>query len=109
MSTIVWVELDVRLQPIRIFRNKKAALAVHNFLAEMDRSDAVGKIRHQLFLRSHGECELCGAPITERSAHMHEMKHRGQGGEISLENSVMACVACHKHQHRDRNTRWGEG
>ena len=105
---MVWVELDVKCQPIRIFKSKKAAWDARDRVAEMDYGEAVCRIRHRIFVRANGSCEICGAPITEKSAHMHEMKHRGQGGEISLENSVMACVACHKHQHRDRNTRWGE-
>jgi 5-methylcytosine-specific restriction endonuclease McrA len=73
---------------------------------ELDRNTAVSEIRHHIFVRSGGECEHCGVPVTESSGHMHEKQHRGKGGEISIENSVFICAKCHQHQHKDRNPRW---
>ena len=105
-SRMVWVEINSDSLPIRIFRNKKAAMASSSFVALCLRSVAVSEIRHQIFLRSKGNCELCSATVTEQSGHMHEMHHRGKGGEISLENSMMICVKCHKNAHKDRNPKW---
>lgn len=101
----VWVELQGVV--VRIFKGDFIPLdtPVHK-LARMEYADAVKSIRHTLFIRSKGDCELCGSPITEKTGHMHEMRHRGKGGEISLENSVLACAACHKHQHRDREPKF---
>ncbi len=113
MSKLVWVDGVIPFdgEPVanRIFRNRKAALIAFTSRAvfQMDRTVAVKSIRHQLWLRSHGVCDLCGSPINEQTCHMHEQKHRGRGGEISLDNSVMICVKCHKYAHRDRNPRWG--
>ena len=106
---IVWVEVDSLVshdQVLRIFRNGKEALASHGLLSRWPRRDAVSSIRHQIFLRSKGDCELCGSPITEITAHMHEQKHRGKGGEISLENSVIICAKCHRSAHADREPKF---
>src|ERR1700722_19158151 len=93
---------------VRIFKSKKAAYASGEVVWEVTRAWAVASIRHQIFVRSDGDCEQCGSPITESSGHMHERKHRGRGGEISLENSVFICAICHSYNHRARNPRWGE-
>jgi len=108
-----WVELAPgELRIVRIFRNKKDALieqyVTHCFIVQVLYREAVGAIRYQIWLRSRGECELCAAPITEASGHMHEKQHRGRGGEISLDNSVFICQRCHQRAHADRNPRWSE-
>lgn len=110
---MVWVELGAYRRIIRIFRSRSAAFhltakqKVTNAV-EMKRSEAVGEIRHQIFVRSRGNCEICDAPIPEKTMHMHEQKHRGRGGEISLENSLAICATCHFRAHRDRRVRFGE-
>lgn len=94
---------------IRIFRNRKDAMLAFGqsrMVVPMAREDAVGAIRYQLWLRSKGDCELCGSPVTETSGHMHERQHRGKGGEVSLDNSVFICFKCHRLAHVDRNPRW---
>ena len=105
---LVWVELDpVSRAPIRIFKNLKTAFAAQvELLAERDYEPAVRSIRHQIFIRSNGYCELCGVIVSESGGHMHEQKHRGQGGEISLANSVFICAACHKRAHSDREPKF---
>ena len=109
MSKMVWVETTAQGLPIRIFRSRLATAGYHRtYVLKMDRAQAVADIRHQLFIRSEGFCELCISPINEKTAHMHEQIHRGQGGEISLANSVMICPTCHNWQHRDRNPRFGK-
>ena len=106
---LVWVELSDTGVPIRIFKNRKAAYAFgKEWVAPTSRTDAVHIIRRQLWMRSKGDCELCGAPVTEQSGEMHERQHRGKGGEISMENSVFACRACHRKAHADRAPRWSK-
>jgi len=105
-NKFVWVELGGLGQVVRIFKNRRTASAFSGNVFEVGYFTAVGEIRHQLWLRSDGYCELCAAPITEQMAHMHEQKHRGQGGEISLANSVFICPTCHQREHRDRNPRF---
>lgn len=108
MSGLTWVELAADgISPIRIFRSRTAAFASGRSIGPFyTRAVAVGKIRHQLWLRCKGECELCASVVTEDSGHMHEQKHRGKGGEISLANSVFICPKCHAAQHADRQVRF---
>lgn len=119
---IVWVEYGgAPLTIVRIFRNKTAAYAFMSPYSQvcgvqMRRSRvpigqerytlAVSVIRHQLWLRCKGFCEMCGDTVIEKSGHMHEVKHRGKGGEISLANSVFICPKCHDLQHGDRKPQW---
>jgi 5-methylcytosine-specific restriction endonuclease McrA len=98
------VERNTQGQAIRIFKNRQAARSIEYLTMEYVK--AVGEIRHQIFMRSCGNCELCGTMVTEKGGHMHEQKHRGKGGEISLENSVFICPTCHRRAHADRNTRF---
>lgn len=105
----VFVDIDMEGDVVRIFRTRSAAsrcIDLNNTVVQMDYNLAVGSVRHSLFVRSDGFCELCASPITEQSGHMHEQKHRGKGGEISLENSVFICPTCHRRAHADRNTRF---
>lgn len=112
MSESVYVEYNQSTRaPIRIFKSRKAAVgALHaeatKLILKMDRAEAVGSIRHQTFVRSGGYCELCGSVVLESSGHMHEQKSRGKGGEISLDNSVFICVACHKRAHSNREPKF---
>jgi len=106
----VWVEIisgDTDLTVVRIFKSRSAAHRTGAILALMDYAAAVKVIRHQLWIRCKGECELCGSYVTESSGQMHEKwKHRGKGGEISMDNSVFACPKSHKYEHRDRNPKF---
>jgi 5-methylcytosine-specific restriction endonuclease McrA len=107
MNNMVWVELNDVNATVRIFRNRRAAHAFgKEWIAEQNRSEAVAEIRHQLWWRCKGECELCASPVTEQSGHMHEQVHRGKGGEISRANSVFICPPCHQRAHKDRNPRF---
>lgn len=107
-----WIEKDLSGNVIRIFKSPGAAAASkagrENRIAEFPRVDAVRMIREQVFIRSNHECEYCGGPINYKF-HMHEKIHRGQGGEISLENCVALCAKCHlQGEHGDRQPRFGE-
>jgi HNH endonuclease len=108
---MVWVEVSANQRIVRIFRSHHAAVHLVSkreafYAVEMNRSEAVGAIRHNLFVRSGSDCEICGSPITESGGHMHEQKHRGRGGEISLENSLFICAKCHAGAHKERNPQW---
>ena len=105
----VWVEIGDSGLPVRIFKNEKIAFKSGILaIASMDRTTAVSLIRHTIFVRSDNHCELCDSPIIEVTMQMHEMRHRGKGGEISLANSVAACARCHKYKHRERNPQWSK-
>lgn len=52
-------------------------------------------IRRAIWERQEGICIRCPSLITWKTAHLHETKHRGRGGKISLENSVLLCFECH--------------
>ena len=106
MRDTVLVEKNAQGLAIRIFRGSHAEFVPGMIVDTMEYRQAVGEVRHQLFVRSKGFCELCADPITEDSAHMHEQVHRGKGGEISLANSVFICPTCHKRAHSDRNPRF---
>ena len=106
MRDTVLVEKNPQGLAIRIFRGSYTAFVPGMIVDTMDYRQAVGEIRHQLFLRSEGFCELCGDIVLESSGHMHEVKHRGKGGEISLDNSVFVCAKTHAFEHRDRSPRF---
>lgn len=111
---MVWCEIDTEsLKVIRIFRSEKAMILAmpyseDGYTAKRERSEAVSEIRHQVWEKTKGFCMWCAEWITEESMHMHEVLHRGQGGEISLKNSVGICAECHMRAHEDRNPRFGE-
>src|SRR4029077_5373772 len=95
--------------PIRIFKSRLHSAGYHvGSVTQMDRSHAVSVIRHLVFMRSQGFCEGCAIPVTELTGHMHEQKHRGKGGEISMDNSVFICAKCHQTEHKDRNPRFSK-
>jgi 5-methylcytosine-specific restriction endonuclease McrA len=92
-----WVEFD-SVGPCRIFKNWHAAATSGiplDRIREFPRRDAVSTIRQRVFERSHNTCDDCGTALTWNTAHMHEKIHRGNGGEVSLENSILVCYTCH--------------
>jgi len=107
----VWVEVDMDGDVVRVFKNRSAASRVtdlNNIVVQMEYTAAVKAVREAIVIRGHGFCELCGSPITKSNGHMHEQKHRGKGGEISLANSVFICSTCHATAHKDRNPRFSK-
>ena len=106
LDKLVWVEQNQALTAIRIFKNRNAAFSTTVLVVEMRYKVAVGDIRHFCWLRSKGECELCGDIVTEQSGHLHEQWWRGKGGEISIWNSVFICAKTHKREHRSREPQW---
>lgn len=110
----VWCELDESGRVCRIFKNTRNMLFRNFFvplsIVEVDYSFAVKDVRDQIWDRCEGECEWCAKRITKDQFHMHEQMTRGEGGEISLENSVGICYDCHfgPQGHGDRQPRFGE-
>jgi 5-methylcytosine-specific restriction endonuclease McrA len=105
---MVMVEKNAAGLAIRIFRSSHDGFVPGMIVDTMHYTQAVGEIRHQLFVRSNGYCELCGVDVVESTAHMHEQRHRGKGGEISLANSVFICPTCHRGAHAARNPRFSK-
>jgi hypothetical protein len=113
-DVLVWVELAFEPPhlPVRIFRSSDDAMARYAeikedvFVQETFYEVAVEQIRHQIWERTQGLCEFCGAIITEKTMHMHEKQWRGKGGEISLTNSFGVCYKCHEIEHEERNPKW---
>lgn len=108
MRDTVLVEKNSQGLAIRIFRDRHTAFVPGMIVDVMEYRQAVKEIRHQLFIRSGGYCELCGDLVLESSGHMHEQHHRGKGGEISLANSVFVCSKTHQLEHKDRNPHWSK-
>jgi hypothetical protein len=113
MLRMVWVAVNKQGRPIRILKGTPLFEDYpdeHGFRF-MRRSEAVEEIRDQVYDRSKGFCRNCGDIILLDSFHMHEVKHRGKGGEISLDNSIALCAKCHigpEGEHKARRTRFGE-
>lgn len=111
MKDQVWVEcVGSDIRPVRIFKNFKAIPLEEMAVYLMDRRDAVGSIRHQIFVRQEGHCDKCNEIVTEQQMHLHEKIFRSKGGEISLDNSIGLCASCHEFgpdaEHRNRKPRF---
>jgi 5-methylcytosine-specific restriction endonuclease McrA len=103
----VWVEIQ-NAKIVRIFKNRKAAVLSGQATIEYSRKDAVAEIRKAVFNMAKGFCKYCGKYVPWGTGHMHEEKHRGEGGEISIYNSVWTCYNCHKREHPEKSLRFGE-
>ncbi len=58
----------------------------------------IGKeIRQQVYIRDRGKCRYCGD--LSLSGHLDHVVPHVAGGETSLENLVLACVACNSSKH----------
>lgn len=115
LTNPVYVELAGN-QPIRIFRDEKAAAASGLLYGVMEKAEAVKIIRAAIFTRDNYECTHCGQVVVwdENSdgvkGDMHEMLWRGRGGEISVANGRTLCHDCHMNSpvagHGDRKPQW---
>lgn len=112
----VYVELSEAGEPIRIFRQVKAAVEAALEGREIDiwpRPWAVEVIRQQVIARAQNACDRCGAVVDDDTGEMHETIPKGKGGEVSLDNCEWLCHECHQGRedsaHGDRRTRFGEG
>lgn len=92
----VFVEVDGVGNPIRIIRLTSDVWKMPSGkVRQWPKADAVRAIRDAVFARADGCCEFCGRRITKVTGEMHEKTPKGDGGEVSLENSVMLCHFCH--------------
>ena len=76
----------------------------------MEKSE-IAAVRQTIFARQNGHCLWCDKPLTPDQAHMHEKVFRSHGGEISLENSIILCYACHfgnKNAHGGRHPQFSK-
>jgi hypothetical protein len=107
---VVWVLLNENGDPIRIFKNKHVMLQEpdQQSCVQMLYKHAVASIRWQVFDRCDGFCDKCGKRVGEDEGHMHEKIWRGQGGEISLSNSVFLCPLCHFKEHASRSPQFSK-
>ncbi len=76
-------------------------------VAEWPRKDATFQIRDTVYKRAAGQCDRCGKRLTWNQAHMDEKVSRGEGGEMSIDNSWILCYDCHLgdnnySEHKDR-------
>jgi 5-methylcytosine-specific restriction endonuclease McrA len=115
MPRKVLVETTEDGNPIRIFRNGKAAVKAAlagRYVTSMRRAEAVGLIREMVRHSAGDVCQRCGAILTKETGEMHETLPKGKGGEVSLDNCEWLCHACHQGRpdsaHGDRRTRFGE-
>jgi hypothetical protein len=93
----VWVQLGDNGEAVRIFKNQKEMFFSCPVDREacVERSIATGQIRAAIWARQKGTCIRCPNLFTYAGMHLHEVNHRGRGGNISLENSVGLCHDCH--------------
>ena len=75
----------------------KAELAIRNKLCERAGGLFVTDGTH--FRCIGGICEECKKQPDWRGLHPHEKIFRSQGGELSMENTVMICGRCHSAEH----------
>lgn len=110
MTKMVWCAIDFRGGITEIFKSKKAAFAsTAHKLEEMSKSFAISEIRYSIFYRQNGICINCPNFITWAGMHLHEKKHRGQGGTYSLENDEGLCADCHlRIMHPEKQLNFGK-
>jgi 5-methylcytosine-specific restriction endonuclease McrA len=104
---LVWVQIEDG-NITRIFRNRKAAIASEGVVEKHEKADAVSQIRNRVFELAEGFCKYCNKYVPFCMGHMHEEKHRGEGGEVSIYNSVWSCWECHRKEHPEKTLRFGE-
>lgn len=119
------VEIDPETKSvIRIFSSSKKAYGFEpERVTELPRTEAIARIRKQVWERCAGKCEFCSKNIIEDGPlwlrmHLHELIPRGKYdtetqtfGEYSLTNSVGICQKCHEEDergHANRKLRFGE-
>ncbi len=108
---MVFVEIDPETElPIRILKHWAHASQLDPAVVrQMAKAVAVNYIRLQVIARAIRNknilCAFCGNIITPGTGHMHEVKAKGDGGEVSLDNCVFICPRCHigsDGEHGDR-------
>lgn len=112
MSNRVLCEVDPATKKIiRILRRGGAGLFLKPEQAlELPKIEAMERIRKRVYEIAKGDCNGCGKALSYPSGfHMHEVKPRGKGGEISTYNSIALCADCHigkSGAHANRYPQW---
>lgn len=104
----VFVEIDFAGEFVRILKPREAFLLEPEVIRQYPRAEAIKKIRARVFELAKNTCKFCGRraePEGPMKGDMHEVIPRGQGGEISITNSVALCRSCHNTQHELRRPR----
>ena len=96
----VFVEIAEDGRPFRVIKDHAQVWKLPpEKVAQWPKSEAVKAVRQQVVDRADGECEFCGARVVAAKGEMHEVVFRSQGGEVSVDNSVFICRACHRRSH----------
>jgi len=53
------------------------------------------KLRHAVYQRAYGCCEICYRGVSFNEFSLHHKKSRGAGGDDTEENTVGCCLQCH--------------
>jgi 5-methylcytosine-specific restriction endonuclease McrA len=71
----------------------------------MSRREFSKQTKRDAFLRANGKCEgeNCGARLTLGKFHYDHVIPDGLGGEPSLDNCAVLCMACHSEKTRKRD------
>lgn len=64
------------------------------------RSEFSQKVKAQAFLRAQNKCEGCGGNIKHKTVNYDHDLPDDLGGDPTLENCKVLCVACHKEKTR---------
>jgi hypothetical protein len=59
-----------------------------------DCASAVGELRRYVYERDECKCVACGQGLTFSQMHLHDRKHRSQGGARSRKNCETLCFYC---------------
>ena len=114
MRSTIYAELDLNGLVQRIIYTRKDAIQSPSWperIRVMDYLLARSQLKQQVINNQNHECAKCGEYINIPSMHLHEVIHRGEGGEESLDNCIGLCAQCHigrRGEHSDRQTRFGE-
>lgn len=67
------------------------------------RKESHGKVsrrrRTEVLIRDGGKCQKCGSSPELKFLHVHHVKERQNGGDNSIENLTLLCIACHRLEH----------
>lgn len=74
-------------------------------LEHATKADAIREIRLRVFADYTYSCYDCGVAGTWDTLQLHELKHRGKHGTVSITNSVPLCMKCHNKRHSSRAPR----
>ena len=64
----------------------------------MSRREFPAKVKEQAYERANGFCEIpwCAAPLHPGKYHYDHVTADGIGGEPTLSNCAVICIACHR-------------